>query len=247
MNTRTTISNSNSCRAARRCCASVSTKTCSTRRRWQVQRAAEQLALPASRWKAPAKLAVAASFTAEPVADALSWWLAQFACAAEVELAPYNQCVQQLGDPHSALAQADLGVLLLRFADAARDLEDVSEDEARASLDALCDTLLSLLRQRGARPLLVGLLPTAAQAGPLAAHCHILEQRWQEALQTLPAVKLIDLRKLGSDHKLDEVFDPAADRIGHLPYSPQAFDTIAAANTRAVGTTSPETIIEIAV
>lgn len=193
------------------------------------QRAAEQLALPPGCWKTPATLAIAASFTAEPIAEALSWWLAQFACATEVELAPYNQCMQQLGDPNSALSQADLGVLLLRFADAARDLEALSEDEACASLDAQCELLLSLVKQRS-KPLLIALLPVAAQS----AHCQALEQRWHDALQTLPAVKLLDLRTLGDDHGLDEVFDPIADHIGHLPYSPQAFDAIAAGITRAV-------------
>ncbi len=196
--------------------------------------AVSQLALPSRRWKLPAKLAIAASFTAEPIAEALAWWLAQFACGTEVELAPYNQCVQQLGDPASVLAQADLGVLLLRFADAARDLQELSEDEARASLDAQCDMLLSLLRQRAGKPLLVGLLPVAPDDGPLAAHCRLLEQRWHTELETLPGVSLLDLRDPGAEHGLEEVFDPAADRIGHLPYSPQTFDVIAAGITRAV-------------
>ncbi len=196
------------------------------------QRPALELALQSGRWKAPAALAIAASFTAEPIAESLAWWLAQFACATDVRLAPYNQCVQQLGEPRSVLQQADLGVLLLRFEDAARDLDGLSMEEAQASLDAQCEMLLSLLRQRGGKPLIAALLPSAPQ-GLLAAHVQALEHRWHQALQTMPGVVPLDLRELAAACGLDEVFDPAADRIGHLPYSPQAFDAIAAAIARA--------------
>ena len=190
------------------------------------------LQLTHRKWKAPATLAIAASFTAEPIAESLCWWFAQFACPTEVQLAPYNQCVQQLGDTQSVLQQAELGVLLLRFEDAARDLTDLTTDEACTSLEAQYEMLLSLLRQRPGKPLIVGLLPSAPQ-GALASHASTLEQRWHTALQALPGIALLDLRHPGALHGLDEVFDPASDRIGHMPYSPQAFDAIAAAIARA--------------
>ena len=191
-----------------------------------------QLARPEQTWKAPATLAIAASFTAEPIAESLCWWFAQFACPTEVQLAPYNQCMQQLGDAHSMLQQAELGVLLLRFEDAARDLRDLTVDDACVSLDAQYEILLSLLRQRPGKPLIVGLLPTVPQ-GALTSHVRMLEQHWHAALQALPGIALLDLRNLGALHGLDEVFDPASDRIGHMPYSPPAFEAIAAAIARA--------------
>ena len=195
-------------------------------------RPAAELALPTRQWKIPANIAIAASFTIEPVQHAASWWLAQFATPAVVQAAPYNQCMQQLGNPDSLLRQSDLGVLLLRFTDAARDLGSMPPAEACARLDAQYDLLLSLLQQHGGKPLLVGLLPSAP-TGPLADHVQALEQKWSDAVQAVPGVSVLDMRELGARHGLDEVFDAAADRIGHLPFSPQAFDAIGAELARA--------------
>ncbi|MEC4720698.1 amino acid adenylation domain-containing protein [Noviherbaspirillum sp. CPCC 100848] len=197
------------------------------------QRSAQQIALPAPKWQAPATLAIAASFTAEPIAETLRWWLAQFACASEVRLAPYNQCLTQLGDAQSVLSQADLGVLLLRFEDAARDLDGLSTAEACASLDAQYDALHSLLERRQGNPLIVALLPCNPQ-GALADKLLSLEQRWAAAMLALPGVVPLDLRRLAGRFGLDEVFDPEADHIGHMPYSAQAFDAVAAGIARAV-------------
>lgn len=197
------------------------------------QRPASQLALPALQWKAPASLAIAASFTAEPVAQALAWWLAQFAAPTAVQLAPYNQCLQQLGAPDSVFNGADAGVLLFRFADAARDLASMDSGEAKSRLDAQYDMLLALVKARAGKPLLIGLLPSAP-SGELAEHVRTLEQRWCEAVQSITGMTMIDMRGLATRHGLDEVFDAASDRIGHLPFSPQGFDAIAADVARAV-------------
>ncbi|HEY0844904.1 MAG TPA: amino acid adenylation domain-containing protein [Noviherbaspirillum sp.] len=195
-------------------------------------RPARELADAQRKWKAPASLAIAASFTAEPVAQAVSWWLSQFACPTAVRLAPYNQCLQQLGAAQSVLNDADLGVLLFRFADAARDLGTMTVEEARSRLDAQYDMLLSLLQQHSGKPLLVGLLP-AMPTGEPGEHLRALERKWCEAAQAVPGVTVLDLRDLAARHALDEVFDPASDRIGHLPYSAQACDAIAAEIARA--------------
>ena len=50
-------------------------------------------------------LCVAATFTAEPLADSLNFWADQFATPIEVTFSPYNQIFQQLLDPGSAFHQ----------------------------------------------------------------------------------------------------------------------------------------------
>src|SRR5687768_16173235 len=47
------------------------------------------------------RIALAASFTLEPVEPALAFWLAELGYAGEIEFAPYNQVLQQLIDPTS--------------------------------------------------------------------------------------------------------------------------------------------------
>jgi FkbH-like protein/FkbM family methyltransferase len=64
-------------------------------------------------------IAVAATFTAEPVGESLRYWLSRLALAAEIQFAPYNQPFQQLLDPTSLFARNRDGVnvLLIRFED----------------------------------------------------------------------------------------------------------------------------------
>ena len=56
------------------------------------------------------RVAVAATFTAEPVHDALDFWMGELGLPASVEFAPYDQVFQQLLDPASLLSQNRRGV-----------------------------------------------------------------------------------------------------------------------------------------
>ena len=63
-------------------------------------------------------LAIAATFTAEPIAPVLTSWLETLGLDAEVTFAPYNQVFQQLLDGQTLLARNQgLNVLLVRFED----------------------------------------------------------------------------------------------------------------------------------
>ena len=59
------------------------------------------------------RLAVCATFTAEPIAEALSFWTAELGWPTEVRFAPYNQVFQQLLDANGLLAQNRGGVNLV--------------------------------------------------------------------------------------------------------------------------------------
>ena len=65
------------------------------------------------------KIAIAATFTAEPVAELLAFWLKKLNLPAEIAFAPYNQPFQQLLDPSSLLSTNGQGanVILLRLED----------------------------------------------------------------------------------------------------------------------------------
>jgi FkbH-like protein/FkbM family methyltransferase len=69
--------------------------------------------------QAALQIAVAATFTAEPLADALAFWLHEFERPAQITFAPYNQLFQQLLDPSSLFArnQRGVNVALVRFED----------------------------------------------------------------------------------------------------------------------------------
>jgi hypothetical protein len=64
-------------------------------------------------------IAIAATFTAEPVEEALAYWMQELAVPSTIAFAPYHRLFQQLLDPTSLLAtnQRGVNVLLLRFED----------------------------------------------------------------------------------------------------------------------------------
>jgi FkbH-like protein/FkbM family methyltransferase len=64
-------------------------------------------------------IAVAATFTAEPVGEILGYWLSRLELPGEIAFAPYNQPFQQLLDPSSLFSRNrdGINVLLIRFED----------------------------------------------------------------------------------------------------------------------------------
>ena len=86
--------------------------------------------------RAPATLAVAASFTAEPLADSLNFWADRFAAPIAPVFAPYNQIFQQLLSPGSAFRQNADGanailLSLEHWADSRFPVMRVSDERAR--------------------------------------------------------------------------------------------------------------------
>lgn len=71
------------------------------------------------------KLAVAASFTAEPISDFLSFWMEKLKMKTEIHFAPYNQIFQELLNPGCLLStnQAGINLILLRVEDFARQVQ----------------------------------------------------------------------------------------------------------------------------
>jgi len=65
------------------------------------------------------EIVITATFTSEPVADSLSYWLQEIGAAYSIEFAPYNQVFQELLNPASLLAsnQNGVNVILVRFED----------------------------------------------------------------------------------------------------------------------------------
>jgi FkbH-like protein/FkbM family methyltransferase len=64
-------------------------------------------------------VAISATFTAEPLADSLAFWMRELNIPVQIVFAPYNQPFQQLLDPHSVLAtnRNGLNVMLVRVED----------------------------------------------------------------------------------------------------------------------------------
>src|SRR3954462_11436655 len=98
-------------------------------------------------------IAVAATFTAEPLQDALAFWMSELDLDATIDFAPYNQVFQELLDPGSLLSRNHGGVnlLLLRVEDWLRFDGGAGAHEAPAQLDRNARDLVDALRAATAR------------------------------------------------------------------------------------------------
>src|SRR6516162_7116811 len=91
------------------------------------------------------RLAVSATFTADPVKDAMAFWMEELGLVCAIEFAPYNQVFQQLLDAGSRLAQNRHGVniVLVRIEDWQRSLsrstsrEKIGEHLARTATELI--------------------------------------------------------------------------------------------------------------
>src|SRR5436189_1424910 len=75
----------------------------------------------------PQRIAITATFTAEPLEKPLAFWMKELEMPMRIEFAPYNQVLQQLLDPSSILSTNNngLNVVLVRFEDWQRNGRDV--------------------------------------------------------------------------------------------------------------------------
>ncbi len=169
---------------------------------------------------APAyRLAVCSTFTAEPIAPALSFWAAELGWRCDIQFAPYHQVFQQLLDSTSLLAGNRYGVnlVLVRFEDWLADPEDPAE-QLLTALHAAARSFPS--------PLIVAICPPspAFLADTERADLHRrLEQRVVSSLAGASTVHLITPAELADLYPVREIHDPHADELGHVPYTAEFF------------------------
>lgn len=189
-------------------------------------------------------IAVAATFTAEPLNDSLAFWMRHLGFPYEIRFAPYNQVFQQLLDPASLLGsnRGGFNVLLIRFEDWAR-----YRDGAESGLAVLEENARRLVSsaqsQRSDSPLLLAICP--ASPGFLAGAEGAEIQRAMEkvvlmGLRDAPGVHLILPAEVEGLYPVREVHDPHGDELGHVPYTPvyfAALGTLLARRIHALRTT----------
>lgn len=179
------------------------------------------------------RLAVSATFTAEPVRDALEFWMGELDLPASIEFAPYGQVFQELLDPTSLLAQNRRGInlVLARPEDWLRALPGGGAGGGPAIREALernAADLVDAARGMAARsgtPLIVAICPDspAARADHVRRdHLDRAADRIAEGLADVPGVTVIAPGAF-APYPVAEPHDPRRDRLGHIPYTPAAY------------------------
>jgi FkbH-like protein len=173
-------------------------------------------------------IAISATFTAEAIEPALEFWSRELGLGLEIRFAGYNQLFQQLLDPSGLFARNHgFNVALVRFEDWLRDGGSASPD-ARAR--QLADAVRAAAASFAAPLILVGCPNTAARAGQFDG----ARRGLREAVADLPGVHIIGPEEILSLYPVEEVHDPHADELGHLPYTPVFFAALATAVARRI-------------
>ena len=188
-------------------------------------------------------LALAATFTAEPLAEPLAYWLRELQMPAEIDFAPYNQVFQQLLAPGSVLTGNARGcnVILVRLEDwqQASGCQDSLQDahpgnSLRRNLGEFVDALKAAAAQ-GPVPYLVCLCPPSAEV--LGDHCRAEllaneETFLVQRLIDLAGVYLLTRAEFEHWYPVADYNDATSDELGHVPYTPLFFTALASGIAR---------------
>ncbi len=184
------------------------------------------------------KIAVAASFTAEPLVNSLQFWSNKLAWQATVEFAAYNQVFQQLLDPSSLVSTNANGVnlILVRPEDWLRYDSGKSAHDSDSTFQQSAQELIAAVRSAVARsqsPYIVCICP----ASPSRANDDAVlkaEQVLHSALENISGVHILSSTQLLSAYPVDRYYDPDQDEIGHIPYTSEFFASLGSSIARKI-------------
>ncbi|MFI6099352.1 condensation domain-containing protein [Lentzea sp. NPDC051213] len=166
------------------------------------------------------RISIAATFTADPVREPLTVLNGVLRLPVDVELAPYQQIVQHLlGGDDGRLAD----VVLLRWEDWLRH-----GDALEASWQEL-ETAVAAYRQRSTAPLYLVVCPSEQAFGRLDDRLAVLADQ-TEGVHAVWFADWADALPVGV------TFDTQADKLGHVPYTPEMFAALAILLTRKLHT-----------
>ncbi|MEO7028527.1 MAG: HAD-IIIC family phosphatase, partial [Acidobacteriaceae bacterium] len=160
-------------------------------------------------------IAIAANFTAEPVEEALEFWMDELRTPSRIEFAPFDQVFQQLLDPGSLLGgNADgVNIVFIQWRDG-----HAPGDQARELAAAL---KVSAARRKA--PILVCVCPPEVSdeeqvlAAELAGHA---------------GVHVVYSRQILELYPVENYRDTFAEAVGAIPYTPEFFVALASMAAR---------------
>ncbi len=166
----------------------------------------------------PLPLVISATFTAEPIATGLHFWIDSLGMNYELTFAPYNQISQSLLNPGSEFWSGPEGVnvVLLRW-------EDLDERDAVEGNALELSRALKTYAAASTRPLLVLICPSCLESSRYEA----VETRFLIEMQGVSGVYMLPRALYRSWYPMEECYDSEADRLGRIPYTSEGFAALA--------------------
>ena len=190
-----------------------------------------------SQVKRGAAIAIAATFTAEPLLPALRFVLSEAGLPLDVHFCPYHQVFQELLSSTSLLAMnaGGVNVVLVRVEDFVRTVCDI--EEARTLIKRTIKELSDALNQYARRvkvPTVLAVIPPSPGATSVLVHdLELASAALAAHARLLPSITLLspaemDLVSTG------ERYDRARDEIAHVPFTEECYASMALAIARKV-------------
>lgn len=182
------------------------------------------------------KIAIAANFTAEPLAESLAFWLEQLNISEKIEFAPYNQVFQQLLAPNSLFSTNSHGIniILLRL----EDWQNSPKGERAAIEQTVKEFLLALTAAASQNKnfYLVCLCPNSPKSNELGTKevYSQIEDLINSELANINNICLISSLEIIANYPVEHYYDPESDRLGHIPFTPQFFAGLSTAIARKI-------------
>lgn len=187
-------------------------------------------------------LAITATFTAEPVEDALKFWMQELEIRLTTEFAPYNQVFQQLLDPASLLSQNSQGIniVLLRLEDWLRyEHAENTTNGATGKVERNVQDLVVALKSFMARSSTPCILAVCPASPDVKADALLMP-----SLQQMEALIAAELSHIGNLHlvtpselnryPVEDYYDRQKDQLGHIPFTPLFFTALGTALARKI-------------
>jgi FkbH-like protein len=171
-------------------------------------------------------ITISATFRAEPVAEALAFWLRELRFEHKISFVPYNQVFQSLLDPSGALSATGDGfnIVLLRW----QDLDSGSMFESNVSELAQA---LKTAASRCKQPILVLVCPPSPERASDVRYREV-ETRFVADVQAGRGVCVLTPAIYERWYPMGQHCDPDADRLGNAPYTSMGFAALATAIAR---------------
>ncbi|MCW5978310.1 MAG: HAD-IIIC family phosphatase [Bryobacteraceae bacterium] len=170
-------------------------------------------------------IAVAATFTAEPVDEVLRFWMKELDFDYRIRFAPYNQVFQQLLNGSSLIGahSKGLNVVLARIEDWAHSRTAPDAGELRDTAARFIAALEAAVARSGA-PVLVVVCPASpgflSEAAGKALQGE-LEERIAAAFASVSAVHVVRPAEIETLYPVALYHDAHGERLGHVPYTPE--------------------------
>jgi FkbH-like protein len=193
--------------------------------------------MPDLKIQSGAAIAIAATFTVEPILPGLRLVLDEVGLALDVQFCPYHQVFQELLSSTSLLATNVKGVdvVLVRLEDFVREVDDF--EDARILIGRTSRELLEALRQHAGRanvPTVLAVLPPS----PSAVRALVPDLEKANGDLVVQARSLSGIIQL-SPEEIDlvstgERYDRLGDELAHVPFTEEHYASLALAIARKV-------------